>query len=245
VKKAFQIRFEEDVLKSIDKRDGFYSLIVYVYYMVMIFLYAMLLFKTDLYDNLSGYFSSKTFFRFLFYIPDTVVNLLPVFLILLFRRQSIRTIGMKKKHIGKSILIGVVGSIPFSIMNMIGPISSGKSLNPNPMDWLWSFLYFLICIAFAEEVVFRGFLQTRIFGLIKNKWAGIVIVGILFALMHVPFQMVKANMTPINFLLYDLRHLITTAVIHIYLAYLYTRDNNILAPTIAHAITNFSYEIFI
>jgi membrane protease YdiL (CAAX protease family) len=244
VKKIFQIRFD-DAVKTIDKKDGLYSLAFFVYYMVMIFLFGMLLFKTDIYKNLSGYFSDKHFFRFLFYIPDAIINILPVFIILLLRKQSISTIGIKKKDIGKSILIGMIGSIPFSLMNVIGPISNGKTLNPNPMDWVWNFLYFLICIAFVEEVAFRGFLQTRLFGLIKNKWVSIIVVGVMFALMHVPFQMVQANMTAIEFIVYDLQHLMMTMITHIYLVYLYTRDNNILAPTIAHAIMNFSYVIFI
>lgn len=245
MKKASQIFFEEDVIKTADKKDGVFSILFFAYYMIIIFLFGMLVFKTNIYQSLSVYFSSKTFFRFIFYIPNVIVSLLPIFLILIFRRQSLDTIGLKKTKSWKSILLGIIGSIPFSVMNAMGPIRSGKTLNPNITDWIWIFLYYLVCIAFVEEVVFRGYLQTRIFGLIKNKWIGIVLVGIMFSLMHVPFQMIRANMSFVDFILYDMQHLITTMIIHIYLVYLYTRDNNIIAPTIAHAIMNFSYEIFI
>ena len=245
IKKIFRIRFEENAMKTVNKRDGLYGILFFFYYMVMVYLYGMLLYHTDIYRNLSASFNSRTFFRFLFYLPYTVVSILPIFIILLFRRQGVGTIGIKKDKIGKSILLGIIGSIPFAAMNVTGQIQSGKSLNPNPSDWLWTFLYFLICIAFAEETVFRGFLQTRIYGLVKNKWAGILLAGALFTLIHVPFQMVQANMSIIDFVRYDMQHLITTWFIHIYLVYLYTRDNSIIAPTIAHAIMDFSYEIFI
>lgn len=245
IKKVFTVRFDEEVKKSIDKKDGIYSIIYYVYYMIMILLFGLFIFDTQIYDNFGKYFDNKAFFRFLFYIPLSIVTLLPIFIILNFRQQSIKSVGIKNEKVMKSILIGIIGSIPFSILNIIGPISSGKTLNPNILDNLWTFLYFLICIAFTEELVFRGFLQTRIQGLIKNKWISIFVVGIMFGLMHVPFQMIRANMSLMDFVLYDLSHLLTTCLIHIYLVYLYTRDNNIIAPTIAHAIINFSYAIFV
>lgn len=225
--------------------DGVYSIIYFLYYMVMIFLFGLLQFRTQTDEILRSYFSSGTFFRLIFYIPFVIISVLPIFLILKIRKQSLKSIGIRTDKILKSIIIGVIGSIPFAVLNMIGPISSGKTINPNIFDGLWTFLYFLICIAFAEELVFRGFIQTRIQGLIKNKWISIIVVGILFGLMHVPFQMIKANMPLVEFLLYDMQHLITTCIIHVYLVYLYTRDNNIIAPTIAHAIMNFAYAIFV
>ncbi len=245
LKQLFTVNFDEEVKESIGKRDGVYSLIYFVYYMIVIFLFGLLIFKTKIYEGLGSHFSSRTFYRFLFYIPDTAINIFPIFLILKLRKQSLRSIGIKSENIVKSIIIGIIGSIPFSIPNIVGAISSGKTINPNIADGFWTFLYFLICIAFAEELVFRGFLQTRLQGLIKSKWLSIIVVGILFGLMHIPFQMIKANMSLLDFLKYDLRHLITTCFIHIYFVYLYTRHNNILAPTIAHTIMNFSFDIFV
>jgi len=244
-KRFYQVNFDEETKETFTKRDGVYSLIYFAFYMILIFLFGLLVFKTRIYKDLGAYFSDGAFFRLIFYIPYVIVSLLPIFLILKLRGQSLRSVGIKREHAGKSILIGLVGSIPFSIMNAIGPIHSGKTINPDFWENLWTFLYFLLCIAFAEELVFRAFLQTRIQGLIKNKWASIIIVGMLFGLMHIPFQMIRANMPLMDFILYDLSHLITTCLIHIYFVYLYTRHNNIIAPTLAHALMDFSYDIFI
>lgn len=240
-----RINFDEETKKSVDRQDGVYSIIYYAFYIVLMLLFGLLVFKTQIYQSLGSYFSSKTLFRLVFYFPYVLINLIPLFIILKLRKQSIRSIGIKMEKAGRSVVIGIIGSIPFTLLNISGPISSGKTVNPDLLDLLWSFLYYLICIALVEELVFRGFLQTRIQGLIGNKWLGIIVVGILFGLMHVPFQMMRANMPIFEFIMYDMPHLITTCIIHVYLVFLYTRDNNILAPTIAHAIINFSYDIFV
>jgi uncharacterized protein len=249
VKKIFKVlkeTFNTEVKQQMNKTDGILSLTYYFYYLVMIYLFGILLFKTQIYENLGSYFNSKSMFRFIFYIPNIIIDILPIFIILKFRKQNLSSIGLQANNkIVKSILLGVIGSIPFVVLNVIGPISSGMTINPNIFDLFWIFLFYLICIAFTEEVMFRGFLQTRIQGLIKNKWVGTIFVGVLFGLMHIPFQMLKTNMSPIDFIMSDLSHLLTTCVIHIYLVFLYRRNNNLIAPTIAHTLMDFSYAIFI
>lgn len=231
--------------KKINRKDGIISILYYIYYMIAIYVFGLIIFRTLIYIDLSMYFNSQRFFRFLFYIPHTIIVVLPIFIILKLRKQSITTIGIRREKIWKSLFVGLAGSIPFTVLGVIGPILSGKVLNTNVWDNIWTFLYYLICIAFTEELAFRGFLLSRIQGLIKTKWISIIVVGIMFGLIHVPFQMIKEDMSIIDFILYDLWHLITTCIIHIYLVFLYNRDKNIIAPTIAHAIMNFSSALFI
>lgn len=82
-------------------------------------------------------------------------------------------------------------------------------------------------------------MQSRIFTLIRNKYAGILVVGFMFAIMHIPFQMFNAQMGFINFVMYDYPHLLITWVLHLYFVYLYTRNNELIAPVIAHTLINF------
>ena len=79
MEKIFQTRFEEGVIKATDKKDGIYSILFFAYYMIVIFLFGMLVFNTNIYQSLSTNFSSKTFFRFLFYVPNVIVTILPIF----------------------------------------------------------------------------------------------------------------------------------------------------------------------
>jgi len=242
------ITVEENLSKTheqMDRKDAICGIIFYVFYMAIVYLLGLLMFRTNIYVNLGRYFKSKSLFRLIFYIPNGLISILPIFIILRLKKQSIASIGIKKEKIPKSIVLGVVGSMPFLLSNMAGAISSGMKLNPSIADNLWNLLYYLVCISLVEELVFRGFLNTRVRGLIKAGWINNIVVGIMFAILHIPFQMVKANMTPLNFILHDFPHLISTLLIHIYFVFLYTRDNNIIAPTIAHTIINFSYDIFV
>lgn len=245
VVKLSGLSFDQEIKNKISENDGIHSIIYYLYYLLILFLFGLLIMNTQITQILGKNFTSGSLFRFIFYIPISIISVLPIFIILKFRNQGLTSVGIKKDNIFENIIIGIIGAIPISILNIIGAISEGKILNPNIFDWIWTFLYFLICIAFVEELIFRGYMQTRIQNLIKNKWTSIIMVGVLFGLMHVPFQMLMANMGPIEFLINDIGHLINTTILHIYFVYLYTRDNNILAPTIAHAIINFSYNIFV
>ncbi|MFA5575700.1 MAG: type II CAAX endopeptidase family protein [Tissierellaceae bacterium] len=242
---AFSEEDYKGLLEGLNRKDALYGIGYYMSYMLMVYLFGLLVYNTSIYESLAKNFNSRAFFRLAFNIPYAMINIMPIFIILRFRKQDIATVGIKKDKGLKSIAVGIVGSIPFSLLNIIWPISNGKVINPNMADNLWTFLYYLLCISFTEELVFRGYLQSRMGGIVKSKWLKTIVVGIMFAIMHIPFQMIKANMTPMEFIGQDLGHLINTSVIHIYLVFLFGRDNNIVAPTLAHAIINFSYDIFI
>lgn len=96
LKQIFIVNFDKEVKEAINKKDGVYSIIYFLYYMIMIFLFGLFLFRTQVYKDLGSYFGNNTFFRFLFYIPYTVINILPIFLILKFRKQSLTSVGIKK-----------------------------------------------------------------------------------------------------------------------------------------------------
>ena len=177
------------------------------------------------------------------YIPVSILSILPIFLALWYRKQNIKTIGIKFNKLFQSVLIGLIGSVPLIITSIWGLVSQSKHFQYNISDTVWIFLYYFISIAFIEEIGFRGFIQSRINGLIKNKWLSILFVGIMFGFMHIPFQMLQANMSLIEFIFYDIQHLIITVIIHVYLFYLYTRNKNILSSTVAHTLINFIPKI--
>ncbi|WP_411835355.1 CPBP family glutamic-type intramembrane protease, partial [Paenibacillus barengoltzii] len=45
---------------------------------------------------------------------------------------------------------------------------------------LLQLIYYIVIIGFAEEVIFRGYLQTRIFTLISNKYLAIFTGSFMF-----------------------------------------------------------------
>ncbi len=237
INRLFSVNFDNETKMS--KLDGILAIIYYLYYNIIIYLFGLIFLKTDLPYKFSIYFSNKFLYKFIFYIPISILSILPIIIILWYRKQKFKTIGIKFNKLLQSLLIGVIGGIPFILPYILGFFKHNKHFQYNPFDTFWYFLYFFICIALVEEISFRGFIQTRIQGLIKNKWLSIFVVGIMFGFMHIPFQMIKANMSFIEFVSLDKYHLITTALIHVYLVYLYTRNNNILSSTISHTLIDF------
>lgn len=60
------------------------------------------------------------------------------------------------------------------------------------MEWgtaLRRFTYYFLWIALGEELLFRGFIQSFLFGLRMPRWAIYVLGAALFSLSHIPYQM--------------------------------------------------------
>ncbi len=229
--------------EEFDLFDGLLSIAYFLFYMIILFLFGLLIFKTDIFTRFN-YFENRNLNRFIFYIPISLITILPAIVIAFLRRQGLASIGIKKNNMLKSILLGILFAIPLILPTIFIGISKGYDF-ANIEDIIWEFLYYLLCIGFVEELVFRGFIQTRIRGLIKNKKLSVVIVGLMFGFLHIPFQMLKANMSILQFIQQDIVHLITTVILHIYFVYIYERDDNIIAPTITHTLINFISHIFI
>lgn len=226
----FKVQFDDSV-KEYNKVDGILA-IAYFFYMIV---------STALLGFFLSWSKTIAISKILLNIPIVLIEAGPVFIILKCRKQSLKSVGLKKEKILKCILLGVLFAVPPTLWNM-SSLKFGNLLNLP--DALLSFVYCFFEIAFVEEIIFRGFIQTRIQGLIRSKWFSIILVGLMFSLMHIPFYMVKTNTTFVNFFLSDIRHLTLVFVIHIYLVYLYTRDNNILATTVTHTLMDFIPDLF-
>jgi len=162
----------------------------------------------------------------------------------LFRKQTLESIGFGKRNISKSIIFGIKFSVIIVAIQLVSGITSG--LHFNCFSKLTSqFFYYFIIIALVEEIIFRGFIQTRIYGLIKKPQVAILITAFMFMSMHIPFQMGVSHM---NFLAYISNNFITllfTFGWHIVFNFMYAKYNSIAAPTIFHTIMDWSNELFL
>ncbi len=57
------------------------------------------------------------------------------------------------------------------------------------------FIYFFIAVALSEEISFRGFIQPRLYPLVKREWLAVLFGGLLYVFMHYPYQMEVRGMT--------------------------------------------------
>lgn len=107
-------------------------------------------------------------------------------------RRALETVGLRRgnlrRGLGWAILAGalitafqvVLGGRAEAIQQLI---RSGRAV------WLFPFSLALMMVlaGFTEELLFRGFLQTRLERLLRSRWIAVVVTASLFGLYHLPY----------------------------------------------------------
>lgn len=220
---------------NVSKVDGVLAIFMigYVFFSTAIDRY--IVFDLVLWDKFASYFNNRLFARFLFHIPLSLFQIFPIFIILKYRKQSLKSIGFNKVKILKQISIGIILYIPLYLLLLILNWVQGINFNLDSMS-IWNFLYMLIEIALVEEIIFRGFLQQRLKGLIKNKYVNLLVIAFVFGSIHIPFILAQSNLTFFQVFI----SVIPKMIMHIYFVGIYKAGNNsVLSATIAHGVNNF------
>lgn len=178
------------------------------------------------------YFMGVLFVRKQIYL-GVLVNLLLIgicLVMVLLRKQKPNTIGFTLKYMRKSLLVGAILGIILSFFMYVLPsiLAGGKIITFNQA--LYNIFYYFIVISLSEEVVFRGYIQTRLHSLIKRDIPAVIVTGFLFYIMHLPFQML------INGMQINLINMVIMVALHIVMNFLYTKYNSLAAPTMFHGL---------
>ena len=216
-----------DNLKKYDKKDGMLAILLFA---IIIIMYALL---GILYKN-------NSFIKDNIKIIGCLFNLLLIIVTILFvklRKQGLETIGLKGRW-KLSIILGGVLSLFYFYCNCLDHLINGEKLI-SITSILFLMVYFLL-VAICEEIVFRGYIGTRLNGLIKNKYIVIIVTGILFVVMHFPYRMIAANMSLSDF---DIGWIINLFVFHLVMSFIYMKTNSIYGSIIPHWISDLAYEI--
>ena len=178
---------------------------------------------------------------------NVYVNLLSIVIcivIVLLRRQKLNTIGFTLNHFIRALVVGIIWGIAVSMLNIVPSIQAGgrwMGLN----NLLWNIFFYLIVVGLQEELVFRGFILTRLHGAIKSEPVVAIITGLMFAMMHVPYQLfTRTGGNVIEFFIDNSFWLLTTFIWHFLFYFLYRKYNSLAAPTICHFLMNFSNTLF-
>ncbi len=216
-----------DNLKTYDKKDGMLAVLLFA---IIIIMYALL---GILYKN-------NSFIKDNIKIIGCLFNLLLIIVTIIFvklRKQGLETIGLKGRW-KLSIILGGVLSLFYFYCNCLDHLINGEKLI-SITSILFLMVYFLL-VATCEEFVFRGFIGTRLNGLIKNKYIVVLITGLLFVIMHFPYRMTAANMSLSDF---DIGWLINLFIFHLIMSFIYMKTNSIYGSIIPHWISDLAYEI--
>lgn len=188
-----------------------------------------------------GIFQAKTGINLGIYVSVALMALCIVLVIA--RKQKLDTIGLTKNHFIKALLTGFVAGACFSLLNIIPAIQSGGKWTSSGL--LVNIFYYLVIIGLQEEILFRGYIQPRLYGIIKSDALAVILGGIMFATMHIPYQMYNRGIGNfIDFVTSNYVWLILTFMWHTVFNYLYRRFNSLTAPTVAHWLMNLSNTLF-
>jgi membrane protease YdiL (CAAX protease family) len=182
-----------------------------------------------------------------------VIVLVPLYLLalLVFLRrtnQTLSSIGLHLKDWKYNLLVGIIFALLLQmILNGLLPgIIGGWKLQSTTMI-VW-FVVRAFILAFWEDVVFIGFIQTRIYGLIKKDYIAITVGGIIFAIAHYPPSIIW------DIVYYDdafiristiLNLVLSTAawmIIYIFINTVYRRFRSIITLTLFHLSWNLAYQ---
>ena len=213
-----------DLLHSFTLRDtivalGYYLLILIVYYIL------------GRIKTVSGKYYG---------VPASIaLMMIPV---LICRRPS--ALGLSKRNLKPSLIVSSTIGILFLLVTTIIPgiLSHAKLLSLKEIAA--NIFYYFIIIGLSEEISFRGYIQPRLFPLVKREWLMVLLGGMLFVFMHYPFQMTARNMSFTEYWPIFIENAPFQFLWHLVFTGLYRRYGNIYGSTLLHGCLDMSMGIF-
>lgn len=96
-------------------------------------------------------------------------------------RQKLGTVGIDKNDMGRMVALGlIIGAISFIIWSLLAPYFGGSFTGFSSSVYA---LIFTIIVGFSEEILFRGYIQTRL-SAYGGRIRGLVFTSLLFAFWH-------------------------------------------------------------
>lgn len=214
------------MLKQYSGKDGIKALILYVLVMFSCLVQGMLYLS-----NLSH--SALDFLQ----IPMTVIDIFFCFLFIRLSKESTKSIGITSENIRSSLIIGIATcGLLTAVIILFGTINGTIAFDNIMQMPSKQVLIIFVFAAFAEEIVFRGYLPTRICGITKNKWIGSSICALLFLSIHYPVQWVTSG--TVSFDVLSLPHSAFLILLHFACDFVYKKTNCIWGSVVLHLLYN-------
>jgi membrane protease YdiL (CAAX protease family) len=219
----------DDIIGKFSKTDGALAILVYVMCVAYIFF---------------GFWVVSYVEQFPLTIVGAVTLVALVFSVLFLRKQSLNTIGFNKNNWVKSLLIGLTIGLVVFIARTFG-IVERSSLSPS-FGFVYAIFHYFLVVSAHEEIVFRGFIQTRLYSIVKLDFAAVFVGGVLFAAPHLLSYFIAGKFiegfeagTP--FSIFYSRFMIPFTA-HILLNYLYRKYNSLIGPIVLHGFVNLYFN---
>ncbi|NLK96698.1 MAG: CPBP family intramembrane metalloprotease [Epulopiscium sp.] len=106
-------------------------------------------------------------------------------------KENLADIGFGKEKILQQIGFGVLLAFAMSLVLTVVPIMLGfKDMVGNitytqPWKIVYQFVYAILGVALAEELIFRGYIFNKLLEIKDSRWLAIIISSVLFGLFHI------------------------------------------------------------
>jgi membrane protease YdiL (CAAX protease family) len=167
-----------------------------------------------------------------------------VFAIVIRNKQGLTSIGVHKEKIWPAIRLGLLVSLIPILFSAILPRILGVTYELL-IGTLLLMLVVLIFSAVCEDVIFVGFIQTRLYGFFKTDRVAIVVGALIFSLWHVPpFIIMNAGYLTPHILFAELTSgFLYWFSMHFVLVSVFKKHYSLVPVSILHTITNFSSQL--
>ncbi|MDR0248213.1 MAG: CPBP family intramembrane metalloprotease [Oscillospiraceae bacterium] len=144
----------------------------------------------------------------------------------IFRKDKLSTVGFSFRRFPKALLFGLVTGLILSLYYIIPAIVNDGKLTIDFSPLPWDAVYLLFVIVLPQELIFRGYIQTRLYGAVKFGFLTVLLGGLLYAVMQASLSIFGGGI--------DWIWLALTILWHILFNFLYRRYNSLTAPVAAN-----------
>lgn len=230
LKKIFEVPDSyRSLVNSFEKVDAFIAIVIFALYCIDMALSGIL--ANYISDNEITYIGGVT----------NLVFVGIVLFILKIRKQGLETIGLRKGNIKLSLIMGITLAVISFFCNCLSNVLIDKQ-SFIPIKEIMIYILYFFTVGLAEEVMFRGYIETRLHGYTKRIYLDILLTGVLFMLMHFPFRIVAYNMSFTD-LITNVPYMLDLFITHLILSFIRIKSDSLYGAIIPHWISNLAYRI--
>ena len=223
-------RYRQEVAKF-GKKDGILALCVWLAYILFSIAFVAI----------RGIFSMPFYLNLVVTIVVTSLQAGAIFLIVSRNKQGLSSIGLHKEKIWPAIRLGLLFClIPILFTAVIPGILGG--FHAPLIGVLFINLVTTFFFAAHEDVIFVGFIQTRLYGLFKSDKLAIPAGALLFAFMHIPPWLIMGHIDTSNLLASLGPPFLGWFLMHLVFVSIFKKHFSLLPVFILHTINNYSWN---
>ena len=171
-------QYKQEVAKY-GKKDGIIALVYFLYWVAIQYISLIVVGDVDILP-----FGSVARLG-----VSWAIWLAPMLIYVLVKERSLVSIGFHKKNLGRALLTGFVLSV--LALSLREGLLPGFVLGWefHPLHTFFYFFLFTLLAASVEDIAFMGFIQPRLYGLLKKDALTVFVGAFLFGFIHVTGEM--------------------------------------------------------